>query len=1118
MKKREAGKEKKKSLKKKATKGQNKAGKASEPLRVLILEDSAADAELMERQLRREKTAYRFLRAETRAGFLKGLKKFKPALILADYTLPGFDAVRALALARKQDPLLPFIIVTGSIGEEKAVACLRAGADDYLLKDRLGRLGEAMRQALERSRQRGESAAMQETLVASEELLRAFINSSTDMAFLKDARFRLLVANQALCRFFGRTQEEILGRTDHQLMEPKAAARCRRSDRLALKEGGIVVQEETVGGRVFETRKFPVQLADGSRGVGAYIRDITENRKLEAAIRQRADEWIATFDSIRDPIALFDAKGTVHRCNRAFALLSGKPFKQIIGRPCHLFAAAAGASCQFLRRALKSHRPLRAEVELAGRWFELAIDPLSGAANKFQGVVLAMKDVSERRRTEDERCRLSLAVEQSPTAVIITDPEGRIEFVNSKFSELTGYAPAEVLGKNPRLLKSGDTPAGEYRRLWRTIRRGGTWRGEFHNRRKDGSLYWERVAISPVLDGRGRINHYVAVKEDVTQQKRTNDSLRESENRFAAFFRSNPGPIAITRLDDHRILDVNEAWQNVTGYSRDEAIGRTPTELALWPEPAARQRIVDAVRAGASVHNLEINIQRKDGETRRILMSADRIVVGGSACMITMALDISQRKRAEDSLREMNEIFRQFLRYNPLYVFIKDENIRSVFLSDNYERMLGRPLTEIIGKTMDELFPSALSRQMIEDDKGILRDGAVREFQEELHGRIYSTIKFPIIIDGKAKYLAGYTMDITERTRAEDLLRERDQLLQNLSAQIPGMIYTFLRRPDGSYALPYCSNIIREIFGIAPQDVCEDATPIFAAIYPEDLPGTVSSIEKSARDMSLWQHEFRVQAPGQPPSWIWARSQPFHLADGSILWYGFIADITERKQAEERLAASLKEKEILLKEIHHRVKNNLQVISGLLTLQAGQTDDPRLARLVQESQSRIWTMALIHQTLYQSGDLAAIEMAEYVRTLAGNLISSQARVAMPPSCRCDVEPLRLPIDQAIPLALIINELLTNALKHAFPDGRPGEIRIRLRSLLPPDAGQCELIVADDGVGLPTGFDPGEQKHLGLLLIAMLARQIRGTLACEQDNGARFRIRFPLQERNGEHHG
>jgi two-component sensor histidine kinase len=239
-------------------------------------------------------------------------------------------------------------------------------------------------------------------------------------------------------------------------------------------------------------------------------------------------------------------------------------------------------------------------------------------------------------------------------------------------------------------------------------------------------------------------------------------------------------------------------------------------------------------------------------------------------------------------------------------------------------------------------------------------------------------------------------------------------------------------------------------------------------------------------------------------------------------------DITERKRAEEQIRASLREKEVLLKEIHHRVKNDLQVISGLLTLQAAQIGDERLQRVLKESQSRIWTMALIHQTLYQTGNLADIDMADYIRSLTGNLLSSHAQVAMPPTVSFNLLPVRLAIDKAIPLALIVNELVTNALKHAFPDGQPGEIRISLqeRRCTDPRTGAArraptnqdcaptyELTIVDNGIGLPAGFDLKNQKSLGLQLVTMLARQLDGKLTIESKGGTSFAITFNHNEKN-----
>jgi PAS domain S-box-containing protein len=670
----------------------------------------------------------------------------------------------------------------------------------------------------------------------------------------------------------------------------------------------------------------------------------------------------------------------------------------------------------------------------------------------------------------------------------------------------------------------------------------------FHLARKDCQRHeeetfwhgrWYRVRVEPFRGADGGFAGAVHIMNDITIARESKNRLRESATKLSHAQR-------IGRLGnwewnlEGNTLEWSEELYRIWGVGKDFPLTFDGIAAMIHPEDqAANQAMVQQLLSERDESGCEFRIICPDGVVKHIHQHIEvtRAPSGQAVRMFGIMQDVSERKRVEKALREMSEIFRLFLKHNPIYVFIKDENIRPVYLSDNYEKMLGRPLQEILGRSMDELFPSELSRSMVEDDKTILRDGAPREFVEELNGRIYSTMKFPILIDGRPKYLAGYTMDITERRRAEELLHERDQLLQNLSAQIPGMIYTFLRRPDGRYAIPYTSNIIQDNFGVTPQDVYEDAAPLFAAIFAEDRPRVKAAIEESARTLSTWQQEFRVQQPGQPMRWVWGKSEPFRLADGSILWYGFNAEITERKQAEEKLLAALQEKEVLLKEIHHRVKNNLQVISGLLTLQAQQIDDERLRSVLQDSQSRIWTMALIHQTLYQSGNLADIEIADYIRGLTGNLLSSHARVAMPPTVIFDLLPLRLTIDKAIPLALILNELVTNAMKHAFADGQPGEIRISLqerrgvkfyapakdtatarrapsecmdatpREGIAPCVQTHELSIADNGVGLPESFDAASQKSLGLQLVAMLAKQLDGALAIESAAGTVVTVTF-----------
>jgi PAS domain S-box-containing protein len=216
--------------------------------------------------------------------------------------------------------------------------------------------------------------------------------------------------------------------------------------------------------------------------------------------------------------------------------------------------------------------------------------------------------------------------------------------------------------------------------------------------------------------------------------------------------------------------------------------------------------------------------------------------------------------------------------------------------------------------------------------------------------------------------------------------------------------------------------------------------------------------------------------------------------------------IIDRAQAERQVQASLAEKEVLLKEVHHRVKNNLQVISSLLDLQSGHTADAFAVEMFRESRSRVRSMALVHERLYRSGDLAKVDFATYIETLADDLF--QAHWLEDKEVRLDLQvnvEVRLSIDAAIPCGLLLNELLSNSLKHAFHGRQVGTIGIELRNA---EEGRLLLAVADDGIGLPKETDPWTAQSLGLQLVAMLTKQLKGTLEIDREGGTRFRIMFP----------
>ncbi len=301
----------------------------------------------------------------------------------------------------------------------------------------------------------------------------------------------------------------------------------------------------------------------------------------------------------------------------------------------------------------------------------------------------------------------------------------------------------------------------------------------------------------------------------------------------------------------------------------------------------------------------------------------------------------------------------------------------------------------------------------------------------------------------------------------------------------------------------YCSPSVTSILGFEAEELLgQDA---FARCHPEDRQGNQELFGQLLSNPGrLVTDEYRYRHKDGTYRWLEGTGANW-LAEPAI--GGIVVnfrDITERKQAEERLWAALREKESLLKEVHHRVKNNLAIIDSLLRLQAGNLRDPALATAMRESRNRIRSMASIHESLYQSRNLARIDFATYIENLCHNLFRSYGVDGRRVSLRLEVAHVELDLEQAIPLGLLLNELVSNALKHAFPDNRCGTICVSLRRT---DDGRIELTVADDGVGFPPDIATRRTRSLGLELVELLTEQISADRREASNGGTSLTITF-----------
>ncbi|HEX7604361.1 MAG TPA: PAS domain S-box protein, partial [Polyangiaceae bacterium] len=353
--------------------------------------------------------------------------------------------------------------------------------------------------------------------------------------------------------------------------------------------------------------------------------------------------------------------------------------------------------------------------------------------------------------------------------------------------------------------------------------------------------------------------------------------------------------------------------------------------------------------------------------------------------------------------------------------------------------------------------------------------------------------------------LLALVRDITARKQADEALRKTEARHAAMIANIGDLIAII----DGEGILRYQSPNVEKLFGWRPDEIVGRST--WELVHPDDLERTLErfrAVMDEPNASSTIECRYRRKDGGY--DWIEITAVNL-LHDPNIR--GLLAnyhDVTERRAAEESLRRSLKEKDALLKEVHHRVKNNLQVINSLLRLEAARNENPSTRTVLGEMQGRTQSMALLHESLYRSGTFAGVDLGAYLKQLTTQSFRAQGH---PGSIRLelDLASASVGMDRAVPCGLLVNELVSNGLKHGFPDGRAGAIRVELK----PVAGgaKLRLCVSDTGVGLPADFEVRRGNSLGLQLVSDLAGQLGGELEIGPPPIASFAVTFAADERN-----
>lgn len=471
---------------------------------------------------------------------------------------------------------------------------------------------------------------------------------------------------------------------------------------------------------------------------------------------------------------------------------------------------------------------------------------------------------------------------------------------------------------------------------------------------------------------------------------------------------------------------------------------------------------------------------------------------------------IAHRIRIEEALQASEECFRKAFDYAAIGM--------ALVAPDGHWLQVNRSLCEIVGYSESELLSKTFQDITHPDDLDAdldyvhqLLTAEIPSFQLEkryfhkLGHTVWVLLSGSLVRDpqGQPLYFIAQIQDITQRKRAEESLRASEEKYKVLFQIYPlGISIT-----DEAGNILEVNKASEQILGISPKELTNrtmDAQE-WKVIRPDGTPmppEEFASVRALKEQRIIQNVESGLVKGEQGITWINVNAAPIPIKGyGVALAY---TDITEHKQAEEKLKESLEEKEVLVKEIHHRVKNNLQIISSLLSLQARAIENEQARAVLRESKHRVQSMALIHEKLYQAKELAKIDFAEYIQNLTRTLFRSYQINLNSVVLRFNIGSFFLNIDVAVRCGLIINELVSNSLKYAFTNQKTGEILVEMKQ---GDANQFILLVSDDGIGLPSTIDFLNTKSLGLQLVNILTEQLGGELELGGDRGTAFKITF-----------
>lgn len=705
-------------------------------------------------------------------------------------------------------------------------------------------------------------------------------------------------------------------------------------------------------------------------------------------------------------------------------------------------------------------------------------------------------------------------IDSSHDFIVAFDMEGNVQEFNLAAQELFGYGFKEVLKKK-------DNDFFNSKKSFNKLKRVLEEKSNFHNElvfiKSGGSKFTALFSASLIFDDELKKSGYMMVGRDVTHIKKAEKRIKESEKKYRDLFENSTDLIQSVDING-KLLYVNKAWLQTLGYSDTEVKSLNIRDIISGE---SNYFDVDSY--------LESLFHESDNPIKVVIYKAktgeEFILEGNSSINYEKGKIVSSRsifrnitdvRKARDTIQNQAAKLNSIFNSSSHIFWTINKRLCLTAFNKNYAEAIFRNYGKYPELNTDDSTPRTEFADKQWHTYWSLKykeafEGNMVHFETEtkdLNGkRIYREVFLNPIISssGEINEIAGIAHDITDKKLAEESFLEQSAKINSIFESAANMVIFTLNKEllVSSFNRNFAKLLLLN-YGITIEigsGVKADGLKEFTSEI-----GRIEKVITGAFSGKTQHLEIKLTNARGVENWYEIFLNPVYMEYKKINEISCIAfEITNRKETEDKLLRSLKDKEVLLKEVHHRVKNNLQVISSILSLQTSYVRDKKTLSILQESQNRIKSMSFIHESLYQNEDFTSIKISDYITTLTQNLLYSYRVQGESIELKTSFDDVYLNIDQAIPCGLIINELVSNALKYAFKDRDNGEIFVEVKQ----KGNKITLIVRDNGVGLPKNINLDVSDTLGFQLVHALVDQIDANIIVDRENGTKYLITFGL---------